>query len=152
MDAGSRARGTIFLTGFPATSHLYESRKQSISGHVHTPLAQLAPFTFPRKAGSQGCLQGWQQTPKAADSCTLTPFVFLRALGLVRLLPCGCTWLRCPQALHCFAALQLCSPEPWPLAFASQALQNSGFSPCSCAVPASQCKQKRPVRWDFPKY
>lgn len=42
----------------------------------------------------------------------LGPFVFLRALGLARLLPRGCTWLRHFQAPEHFAAP---SPGPWRL-------------------------------------
>ena len=96
MDTGSGARGAFCPQVFPATFHLYESRKQPISGCIHTPVAQPAPFTFPGKAGSQGCLQGQQQTPRAADTCTLTASVFHHALGLAQLLPHGCPWLRHP--------------------------------------------------------
>lgn len=50
VDAGSGARGVVFPSVFPATSHLYESRKRSISNciYIYTPLAQRDPFTFPR--------------------------------------------------------------------------------------------------------
>lgn len=47
-------------------------------------------------------------------------------------------------------AVQMCSPEPWPSPFASKALQNSGFTACSCAASAFQSKQKKPMRWGFP--
>lgn len=143
MDAGSGPQGAVFPREFPATSRLYESRKQAISGRVHTALAPPAPFTFPGKAGLQGCLWGWQWTPRGADSCTLTPFVFLCALGLAQLLPHGCTWLRHPGVSQARAlALGVCLPGPSKLRLQPLLL---------CSACLSQCKQKRFLRWGFPQ-
>lgn len=66
-------------------------------------------------------------------------------------LSCCPTAAQGPQSPKPCPTLQLCRPKLWPLAFACQALQNSGFVPCSCAVPASQSKQEKPVRRGSPQ-
>lgn len=108
VDAAPGARGAVFPRGFPVSSHLTE-QKAAIFTCLQSPLVQLALFTIPGNAGSQGCSPGQWQTLKAADSCTLIPFVFLHALGL------ACTWLRrrtCLGLCSCAASPSLAITSP----------------------------------------
>lgn len=74
----------------------------------------------------------------------LGPFVFLLALGLARLLPQGCTWLRHPQAPERFAAP---SPGPWRLP--PRLSKTLASAPTPVQRLPLKCQQKRPGRWDF---
>lgn len=144
-DAESRARGAAFPRDF--LLHLPDLRAESVlSLATFTPLwpTQIHSPSLGR-AAPRAPLEG-QQTPGVLDSCALTPLYVSMVWGEL-----GC----CPAAAQGPGSLEPSPRCSWaqPLALpATPSKTQAPFTPCSCAVPASQSKQQKPVRWGFPKY
>lgn len=88
----------------------------------------------------------WQQTPRVLDSSALTPLVFSMLWGEL-----GCSpWLHKAQQPWALPRSAVVPPQALVLSTAPNPSKTQVHS-CSCAGPASQSRQKQPVRWGFPQ-